>query len=503
MMNNQNRFRTIVVFFSFTGLYTIILAYLAFIQLIHADFFATLGSQQYKVSITQLPTRAPIFDRTGTHYLARNKECVSAFVIPNQLQNKNELFLFLEKQFPQALARIKGHPSSSFIYIMRRLSSEDLERITAANISDIHLVCETTRYYPLPSAAPLIGFTDVDNVGRAGIELSCNEQLAGLATKVCLEKDARSGYFYFHKELQEQGTDSKPIQLTIDSNLQFLVDQEVANALSTYKAQESAAIIIDPHTGEILAMSSHPYSCPQNPSFNMNDTKERIVTESYELGSVIKVAAAIAALEEGVVSPDEMIDCKNSKSCIIDGRKINTLCAHGVLPFYDVIALSNNIGIAQIAKRMGHKLYDHYIKMGFGHKTGIPLPAEAKGFVNHPDNWSKQSIISLSYGYEIMATLLQLAHLFCLIANDGKQVGPKLVMNGDQPRQASQLYSLETMHAIKNMLRRATTYGTGWRTKLAGYDIMTKTGTANMLENGSYQPSNDLLSCAVCTNLIT
>lgn len=491
VMNSQ--VRSTFLFFICVSLYSCIILYLAFIQLFHGNFFAALGTQQYKVTVNQLPPRAPILDRAGT-YLACSKECVSAFIIPNQLHNEKQLLPFLHQFFPTAIAHLKAHPHASFMYIKRRLSDQELEHITKANLADIHLLCETSRFYPLPSAAPLIGFTDIDNSGCAGIELSCNQQLAGSPTKVCLEKDARSGYFYFNKELQEQGTNSKPVQLTIDANLQFLVDEELADAIDRYKAKEGAALIMDPTTGEILAMASYPFSNPHAAPIALDTMKERVVTESYELGSVIKVAAAIAALEEGVVTPDELIDCKNSKTAIIDGRTINTIKACGVIPFYDVIAFSNNIGIAQVAKRLNTTLYDHYKKMGFGAKTGIPIPAEASGFINHPDHWSKQSIISLSYGYEITATLLQLGCLFCMISNDGKRIQPKITT--DTTVQPTSCYSATTMHAIKDMLRKTTAYGSTTRSQLPGYDIMAKTGTAYMLENGTYRKSNDLFSCA-------
>lgn len=486
--------RTTFLFFGCVGIYSCIIGYIAFMQLLHADFFTSLGTQQYKVTVNQLPPRASIVDRTGEQYLACNKECVSAFIIPNQLHSEKELSAFLHTYFPQAIDRLATHKNASFMYLKRRLSAQDLDHITKAHLPDIHLLCETSRFYPLPSAAPLIGYTDIDNSGCAGIELSCNKQLTGSSTKVCLEKDARSGYFYFHKELQVQGTKSTPIQLTIDSNLQFLVDEEVAHACAQYKAKESAALIMDPATGEILAMSSYPYNHPDS-ELAIDNMKERIVTESYELGSVIKIAAAIAALEEGIVTPEELIDCKNSKTAVIDGRTINTIKSCGVIPFYDVIAFSNNIGIAQVAKRLNTTLYDHYRKMGFGTKTGIQLPAESSGFINPPDNWSKQSIISLSYGYEITATLLQLGCLFCMIALDGKRIEPKIIM--DQKKSSCyQCYSPTTMHAIKDMLRRTAEYGSSARSKITGYDVMTKTGTAYMLENGTYRHSNDLLSCA-------
>lgn len=494
-MRTSQHLRSIISFFLFLGLYAIIAAYLGFIQLINSDFFTNLAEHQYTITIQQLPARASIFDRTGKNCFALNKECLSAFVIPNQIRDKQSVYQFLNEHFPSTVERIEKKSNSSFAYIKRRLNDQELALISDAQLADIHLLSESNRYYPLPSAAPLIGFTDIDNVGCAGIELSCNDRLTGTPSQFLLEKDARSGYFYFHKEIQQTGKQSEAIQLTIDADLQFLVDELVADALDRYKAEQAAAVIMNPTTGELLALCSHPYTDPNGPVASLEHMKQRAVTESYELGSVIKVAAALAALEEGVVTPDELIDCKNSKSSILDGRTINTLTPHGIIPFHDVIALSNNIGIAQVTKRLGSNLYDHYIKQGFGSKTGIGLPAETTGFVNHPSNWSAQSIISLSYGYEISTSLVQLAALFSMIAQNGKKVIPQLFMPLKiyPPKQE---YSSETIAHIKDMLKRAAEYGTGRRAQMNNVEVMIKTGTANMLVDGKYDPKKHLLSCA-------
>ena len=255
---------------------------------------------------------------------------------------------------------------------------------------------------------------------------------------------------------------------------------------------------MNPKNGEILAISCYPYVNPnQKEEFSTENTKQRAVTESYELGSVMKVFTALAALEENVVKPEELIDCKNRKTCIIDGRTINTWTPHGTIPFSEVIAFSNNIGIAQVANRLQERLYNHYIRVGFGTKTGIPLPAENKGFVNPPSNWSKQSIISLSYGYEISATILQLAQAFCMIANDGKPIKPILVMDGtdNQPLKDA-LYKPETITIIKDILRKTTTHGTCRRAQIKGFDIMSKTGTANLLIDGVYDQTKNIYTCA-------
>ena len=491
------RTRVALLFGAFCILYAIIIFNLFLIQIWNTHFFSTLGEQQYQVTINQPPPRAAIFDRTGNHYLAMNKECVSAFIIPNELKRPEELKKFLQDNFPAAYERLMQKPDRSFMYIKRRLSHDEQELIAQADLADIHLLCEESRYYPLASASPLIGFTDIDNHGCSGIELSCEKQLAGMPSKYALEKDARSGFYYFKKELFDKGKEGNPIRLTIDTDLQYLVDEELAKAQEKFNAKETAAIVMDPITGDILAMASHPYAHVNDAKlFNLDDTKHRVVADTHELGSVIKVFAALAAIQEEVVQVDEIIDCKNTLSCYIDGRKINTVKANGKISFADVVAFSNNIGIAQVAKRLGPALYDHYVRMGFGNKTGIELPGEQSGFVNHPSHWSKQSIISLSYGYEISATLLQLATAFCMIAQDGKKVQPRLILDHPVPTSHEQLYSPESIAAIKDILKRTAEHGTGWRTQIAGYNIMTKTGTANKLINGQYDQRKNLYTCA-------
>jgi cell division protein FtsI/penicillin-binding protein 2 len=294
--------------------------------------------------------------------------------------------------------------------------------------------------------------------------------------------------------------------------LQFLAHEILAETVEKFNAKEGAVIIMDPETGHILAMTNIPTFNPNN--FKDSDigiTKNRAVTETYELGSVFKICSALAALEEGVVTPEELIDCKNTKTAYIDGRKINTTHEAGVIPFEEVIATSNNIGIAQVAQRLGAKLYDHYRHLGFGIKTGIPFPGENKGFINPPHQWSKQSIISLSYGYEVSANLLQLARAFSIIGNGGYWVDPQLVIDpkhilsstqcvskeqNERTHKGKKLYSDASIEIVQNMLEKTTAKGTARKAHIQGYRVMCKTGTANMLENGQYNPDRNIFTCA-------
>ncbi|MDP3889034.1 MAG: penicillin-binding protein 2 [bacterium] len=497
-MINQFKLHSSIVFIVFCAGYAVIIFNLYLIQIRDSTFFTQIGSQQYHVTVTQTPPRAPIFDRSGKHYLAMNNDCLSAFALPTKITHPERLKSFLKRHFPQALEQLHKKKNKYFMYVKRKLSKEQLDLITKANLADIYLLHESSRFYPIESAASIVGLTDIDNKGVLGIELMCDKTLAGIPTTLSLEKDARSGYFYFKKETKKMGSLGNPVCLTIDSDLQFLVHEEIQKTHDQFAAQESAAIIMDPKNGEILAMASFPLFNPNDTQqLIIEQTKNKLITDAHELGSVMKVFTALAALQEGVVTPDELIDCKNSKTAFIDGRKINTVEARGIIPFCDVIAYSNNIGIATVAKRLGPSLYDYYLKLGFGNKTNIELPGENKGFVNPPENWSKQSIISLSYGYEISATLLQLACAFSLIANNGYAVKPTLILNTSPTNTAKEkLFSDTAIKIIKDILERTTQNGTAQRAAIQGYTIMSKTGTANLLTDGIYDPNKNIYTCA-------
>jgi cell division protein FtsI (penicillin-binding protein 3) len=489
-------FRTSILFFIFCLCYCIIAFNLYLIQIRQSTFFTTLGTQQYHVTIKQAPPRALIYDRTQNQCLALNKQCLSAFIIPNNVQSPQTLHTFLKRQFPHAYELLLQKKYKHFMYVKRRLTPTELMLIEQAHEPDIHLLYESSRFYPHEATGTIVGITDIDNNGLLGIELQSNEQLAGLPTTYTLEHDARSGHYYFKKETTVAGKEGKPILLTIDSTLQFLAREEIKQTVEQFNAKEGAAIIMDPHTGEILSMVSYPDFDPNHPEIiNLEHTKNKVITESYELGSVIKVFAALAALEEGVVKPDELIDCKNCKTAFIDGRQINTTKEQGIVPFTEVIAQSNNIGIAIVAKRLDKKIYDHYVRLGFGKKTGIQLPGEQKGFINPPEQWSKQSIISLSYGYEISATLLQLATAFCMIANDGNAIKPTLLVN-NAPQKPIRLYSEKIIGIIKDILQQTTEHGTAHRAQISGYTVRVKTGTGNLLENGIYNRDKNIYTCA-------
>ncbi len=509
-LHNSQQLRMSGICIIFFLCYSAIIANLFFLQLYQHTFFADLADKQYQLQVTHTPERALIVDRNNRP-VALNKIALSAFVSPKQASDQQSLSLFLQQYFPHAYARYQQHKDRIFMFIQRNITDEQKDLIAYAQIPDIQFVKEPHRYYPYKSMASIIGITNIDNVGSLGIEYQFNEQLKGTSSSYDLQKDAR-GYFYFNRTVVSSGIEGTPVQLTIDSDLQFLVSELLKETVDRFQAKQGSVIVLDPQTGDILVMVNYPTFDPNDlQHLDLALTKNYCIAEQYEIGSVMKVFTALAALEDDVVTIDETIDCRNAKTTHIDGRRVNTTVAHGILTFSEVIEKSNNIGIALVAKRLGEQLYHHYRQAGFGTKTGIALPGEQKGFINPPSCWSKQSVISLSYGYEITITLLQLAQAFTLLANNGCMVKPRIILDNTQPefcepefcehkfyehKFSEPLYSQSAIDDLNTILERTTLQGTARRARMQGYEVMCKTGTANLLKDGVYIDTKNSYSCA-------
>ena len=494
MNRSSYKLRAALVFILFFICFAGAIANLFILQITKHDFFVDLATKQYNVLVTTPADRACIVDRNGNP-LALNHESIAAFVLPKKLKDSAGLKKFLQKHFPSAVARLKKNAESHFVYIKRKLTSEEQKLIAESGLEDIHLLAEPSRFYPSPATGTITGITNIDNQGLFGIELQYNQRLSGTPTTSMLERDARSGHFHFSHKTMTQGDQAKPVKLTIDGTLQFFVQEELSAQAAKFKTSDGAAVVIDPDTGDILAMATIPTFNPSDTrDIDLSTTKNSAVTESYEFGSAIKSFAALAALEEGVVTPDEMIDCEGTKTTIVEGRRINTVEAQGIVPFEDVIARSNNIGIAKVAKRMGPALYKHYKKLGFGTKTGIPFPGEQAGFVNPPERWSKQSIISLSYGYELRTTLLRLTTAFGVFATNGHLITPRLVLEPEEyTKPPEKIFSDKSIAQMRAILEKTTsTAGSARRASTKGYTTLGKTSTANLLVNGEYDSTKNL-----------
>ncbi|MFH1461614.1 MAG: penicillin-binding protein 2 [bacterium] len=495
MVKKNYKPRILIVFILFIILYLIITLRLYILQIHGQNFFKSLAEQQYHFQLTINPNRAKIYDRTGKDLLAFNIQSYSAFILPKQLKEKDKILNFLKKHYKNVHKQILTNKRKKFIWLERQLSDEKLEWLKKLELQDIHFLAEPSRFYPLKSAANIIGFTDIDNNGIAGIELQFNKLLSGIPKTIELKKDARKDSFYFDKKTIQKGKKGEQVVLTIDSKLQFLAQEELEKTINEFKAAQGSILIINPNNGHILAMANYPtFDSNKKNIKNLEHTKNNIVTENYEFGSVIKTFSALAALEEEVVTPDEMIDCEG-KYAYIDKFKVENWKSVDILSFTDVIKLSSNVGIAKVTKRLGPKFYTHLRRLGFGIKTGISFPGEREGFVNPPENWSGSSLTVMSFGYEIMATLLQLGKAFCVIANGGYNVEPILIKKPVKKQNTfhKKIYKSKTIEQIKNILE---TIGSRSTNKFEGFRLMGKTGTARALIDGKYSTKKHIYSYA-------
>ncbi len=493
-MNAQPNSRLILLFFIFVSMYLFVLFNLYLVQIRRAQFFQTLAYQQYTTTTTLTPPRAEIYDRSGVQPLALNKESIAAFIIPSKLEQKEALSRFLEKHFKNAAARLKKQSRSHFMYLKRRLSAKEIALIESSGLTDIKLIKEPSRFYPIQSVGPIVGITDIDNQGLFGIESLYNTTLAGKPTTYIVEKDARSGRFYFTRQTKVEGAEAQPLSLTIDSVLQFLAYEELKDYVKQMGSKEGSVLILNPDNGDILVMANYP-------DFNPNDTelvdqaltKNRIITDAYELGSVIKAFLALAALEEKAVAPTTLIDCENRLHTKLHGIPVNTTKANGIIPFAEVIQFSNNIGVAKVAQKVGTKLYEHYRHLGFGTKLGI-FPGENGGLITPPEKWSKASLISLSFGYEISANILQLGQALSVIANNGYRIKPRLLKTDEPPLKEGPFFKEETIDQMKAILRQTIDEGAARKARIEGYTVMGKTGTARLITNGKYDAHRHIFS---------
>lgn len=333
MIGDQQKKHTAYICIMLILAYGIIICNLFFTQIYNHTFFTELATQQYHVVLKKRPERAFIYDRAGTP-LTFNNTCLSAFIMPIKLRNAKAVCKFLTSHFPDKVSLLHAKETKPFMFIKRRLTSDEIELISSSELDDIHFLTEEQRWYPHPACASVVGITDIDNCGTFGIEKMSNEQLQGKPTVYILQKDARSGYFYVKRKIKDIGYDGKSVILTLDATLQYGIDIILKNEAEKLGATCGSVTIMNPDTGDLIVLASYP-SCDPNNSRNLmvDHMKNNALTECYEPGSIMKIFTALAALTDNAVTIQELIDCKNTKTAYVGGRLVNTWKAFGILPF--------------------------------------------------------------------------------------------------------------------------------------------------------------------------
>ncbi len=507
IINYRRKTEAVFLFFILFLLFCI--GRLFYIQLFRSNFLAAIAKKQHNLFVELEPRRGTIYDR-NLKPLAVNISVDSLYSSPNEISDKNKEAVI--KQLPAVLnistASLKEKLSRKkyFIWLARKISPEQSEYVKKLNIKGVDVVKESKRCYPNGYlASHIIGFAGLDNKGLEGLELYYDKYLKGEMVWALFLRDARQKKLNLWEKMVSP-KDGYDLVLTIDEVIQYIAERELDKAFRDNNAKGASIVVIDPHTGAILALANRPtFDLNQYSDASKDIRRNRLICDLFEPGSVFKIVTASAALEEKKVSEEDKIYCENG-AYKIASHILHDHKPHGWLTFREVIELSSNIGTSKVAQMLGNEFLYKYIKLfGFGSKLGIDLPGEISGIARAPRFWSKVSIGTIPMGQEVGVTALQLAVAVSVIANGGQLMKPFVVKEikdkyGETikkfpPVMINNVLSLDTANRIKKILVGVIEEGTGKLAKLLGFSAAGKTGTAQKLEpNGTYSHSKFVAS---------
>jgi len=476
-------------------------ARLAWLQLIRGPELATLAERQYSRTVVLQAQRGPIVDRNGAS-LATSTPAESLFAQPRALGDPVRVAGRLAPilRVPENELHAQLTSARAFVWLRRRLPPAVANEVRALREPGLGFLPEPLRLYPNRElAAHVLGFEGVDG-GLEGVERSWNELLAGTPGKAIVGRDALGREVVTQHVLVAPAA-GQGVMLTLDKTIQYIAEREIDAAYRRTQARAAMVVVMDPRTGDVLAIAVRPTFNPNAfldvPSRDV--WRNRVVTDPFEPGSTFKVILAAAALEEGVVRPDDRIWAENgqitiAKTTIHDWKK------YGWLTFAEVLQHSSNVGSIKVGMALGRDRYYRYMTaFGFGALTGVGLAGESRGLLREPGRWSALSLPTLSLGQEVSVTALQITAAFGAVANDGVLMQPRLVratFDTDgretrrlEPRAVRQVVSPDTARTLRRLLARAVENGTGHFAVIPGYDVGGKTGTAQKLDPATHRYS--------------
>lgn len=484
-----NSHRLLISLLGITALFALVAMRLYFIQILHAPFFTQLARTRYTVTVTLPAQRGIIYDRTGKA-LALPSTHLSAFISREHLYDHEHTLTFLHENYPLAYQGLTKQLNESVFWIARGIDDAHRQHLHT-QCRDINFIHEPQRWYPQPHAPHVTGFTTTDTTGLAGTERWANMTLAGMPTTIRYEPTASGSQIYYPQQILEAGHPGNPVTTSLDSTLQFLLENEVAAACTKAQARRGHALVINPDTGEILSLVQVPSFNPNQPALaDPSDRRNHALSSCHEFGSTMMIFSALAALAEEVVSPEELIAC-DGRGSIVDTVEIINETPLNTVPFWQVVAASNNVGIAKITTRLGKHLYDHLQRLGFGASIGVELTGENAGFITPPSRWSAATAFHIASGYEVMATLIQIGRALAIIANGGYALPITLRPVSGSSRRGAPLYDTEPIKHIRTILQKSSELHA---VAIPGTGILSHIGSAKMLHEGHYTATPTLFT---------
>jgi len=498
----------IVIFIGFAAL----IGKLFYIQIIQSEKYKDIARKQHEAKISVLAERGNLYDRNGI-ILATTTQSVSVAVDPNLFKDDDPAILkkriALKDSICSLLAKITGENKNqyldkinnsklSFVWLAKGVPLESLSKLRLIKDKALIMITEPKRCLLHGNiGAQIIGFTNYENVGISGVEMLYDKYLKGTDGFIIMRRDAIGGLHQTADLPYLSPKNGNSVQLTIDIQLQKILEYEVNEGVKTTKSASGTAIAMNPSTGEILALATAPGIDPANPGANfLQNIKLRAISDVYEPGSTFKAIIAAAALDAGIYTPESVFNGFMGKLSF-DKYTITDVHAIGYASLSDALKHSSNIIFAQVAQGIpDYKLYKYIRDFGFGMNTGIDLPGEVNGKIKKEKELNSISKKYLGFGYGMNVTAIQLINAYSVIANGGKLMKPFVVSSvksdsgtvlySAKPEKLRQVISTETSKKLTGLLVNVVDSGTGKSVRIDGINIAGKTGTTKIAEGGTY-----------------
>lgn len=488
-MEMEKRLKVLMLLF--TMAWAVLCVRLFYIQIYKGSEFFELSQNQHLRDAKIESRRGDIFDRNG-NVIATDLASYSFAVNPRRVKDKWKFATILSREFDHSreyyLKKLKQ--KRSFTYLERNINAQLMDNVLNTDLKGIQKLTKYNRFYPYGnSLGQITGFTDIDNKGIEGLEYKYNKYLAGVSGKMKTTSDARGEKRPDFNFPITQPIGGNQLVTTIDAELQEIALEELAKGVKEFNAISGTVIMMDPNTGEILALGSVPtFDSNKYGKSSPESRRNRAITDSFEPGSIFKLIPFTAAFELGLVKPEDIIFCENGH-VMIGRHRFRDTKPHGNLTVREIMEKSSNIGTYKIAQMVGPDRYYEFIKkFGFAQKTGIEIGGEAPGLVYSPKNWSSLSLSALSIGQEISVNAMQIAAAYSAVANGGNLMKPFLVksindIDGNiikefKPVIVRRVMSKETAKTLTEFLKGVVERGTAPKAQMESNSVAGKTGTA-------------------------
>jgi len=467
-----------------------------YLQILKKDDWTRIAERQHQKIVPLTPARGTIYDSSGAA-LAVSIEMDSCFAEPVFIEEPGDAAVKLAPVLGMPREELKRKLSGKrgFVWLRRQITPDMTRKIRDLKIGGIGFVKELRRFYPNSEvAAHVIGFTGLDPQGLEGVELKYNSQILGNSGYLVTERDALGRDIALMDKVVQKASKGYNLTLTVDKNIQYVTEKELAKAVTESRAAGGMALVMDPQTGKVLAMASYPTFNPNAfRSYSKDSLRNRVIADTFEPGSTMKVFLIAAAMEAKLVGPNDSFNCENG-SYAIGGRVIHDTHKYGNLRVSEILKYSSNIGSAKIGSRLGaERLLASLKNYGFGEKTGVDLPGEVSGYLRDRSRWYPIDLANISFGQGLSISSLQLATAVSAIANGGLLMKPYLVekitddagtvIRRFSPEIRHRVSSSRTAQTMTKMMASVTSEGgTGLNAVVDGYLVAGKTGTAQKVD---------------------